>query len=119
MAQLESREIGQRIAQARAETGGMTQEELSDLLGVTTRSVQGYEAGDVIPYRHFERLGEIFSKDLEWFLRGQEPETEEDERLAEVRAQLEEQVARLTVLNDRLEARLAEQVPPRRTRKPA
>ena len=36
------------------------------------RSVQGYEAGDVIPYKHFRRLEEITGKSVAWFLRGEE-----------------------------------------------
>jgi transcriptional regulator with XRE-family HTH domain len=65
--------IGRRIAQARQEAGGMTQEELGDLLGVTTRSVQGYEAGAVIPWKHFNRLEEIFHRPLDWFLDREPP----------------------------------------------
>jgi transcriptional regulator with XRE-family HTH domain len=47
--------IGQRVASARRRAG-MTQRELADALGVTTRSIQHYEAGAVIPYKHMRRL---------------------------------------------------------------
>jgi DNA-binding XRE family transcriptional regulator len=54
----ELQELGRRIARARA-TARLTQEELAERLGVTRRSVQGYEAGAVAPYRHLERLAQI------------------------------------------------------------
>lgn len=72
MRELAGREIGARIAAARKQAGAMTQDELADLLGVTMRSVQNYESGDTIPWRHFKRLEEIFQCPLEWFLHGDE-----------------------------------------------
>jgi DNA-binding XRE family transcriptional regulator len=56
----ELQELGRRIAQARA-AAHLTQEELAEELGVTRRSVQGYEAGVVAPYRHLERLAEVLA----------------------------------------------------------
>lgn len=53
-------ELGRRIAQARA-AAQLTQQELADELGVTRRSVQGYEAGAVAPYRHLERLADVLA----------------------------------------------------------
>jgi DNA-binding XRE family transcriptional regulator len=54
----ELRELGRRIARARA-AARLTQQQLAERLGVTRRSVQGYEAGAVAPYRHLERLAEV------------------------------------------------------------
>jgi DNA-binding XRE family transcriptional regulator len=56
----ELHELGRRIAQARA-AARLTQQELAEELGVTRRSVQGYEAGAVAPYRHLERLAEVLA----------------------------------------------------------
>ena len=48
----------------------MTQETLAELLCVCKRSVQSYEAGTTIPYRHLQRLAEIFERSPSWFLYG-------------------------------------------------
>src|SRR5215470_4829709 len=47
--------IGARIAQAR-KAEGLTQRDFAELLGVTVRSLQHYEAGTIVPYRHFRRM---------------------------------------------------------------
>ncbi|SRR6266511_6071168 len=60
-------EVGRRIAQAR-NAAGFTQEELANALGVTRRSVQGYEAGHVAPFRHLDRLSELLGRSTGWFL---------------------------------------------------
>ncbi len=65
--------VGRRIAQARREAGGMTQETLAELLCVCRRSVQAYEAGERIPYRHLPRLAAVFERPASWFLHGEEP----------------------------------------------
>lgn len=65
------RELGARIAAARNEAG-LTQQELADGIGVTRRSVQGYEGGRVAPYRHLARIAEVVDRPREWFL-GEEP----------------------------------------------
>ena len=75
MRQFAAQEIGERIKQARLEAGGMTQEELADALDVSTRSLQAYEAGDTIPWKHFQALTRIFDRPLEWFLHGEGPAT--------------------------------------------
>jgi DNA-binding XRE family transcriptional regulator len=61
------RDLGRRIARARA-AAQMTQQELADALGVTRRSVQGYEAGKVGPYRHLDRLAEVLGCSKGWLL---------------------------------------------------
>jgi HTH-type transcriptional regulator, cell division transcriptional repressor len=59
--------VGRRIASART-TAGLTQQELADRLGVTRRSVQGYESGSVAPYRHLDRLSTLLGRPAGWFL---------------------------------------------------
>jgi hypothetical protein len=71
--EIDARDLGRRIAQARYEAGWMTQKTLAELLCVCRRSVQAYEAGKTIPYRHLHRLQEIFEKPASWFLYGSEP----------------------------------------------
>jgi DNA-binding XRE family transcriptional regulator len=86
------RELGSRIARARA-AAGLTQQELGDRLGVTRRSVQGYEAGQVAPYRHLDRLAEILGRPRAWFLT--ETAGSDDEVLRELRRIVREEVAAL------------------------
>lgn len=76
MQQFAAREIGQRIAQARRESGGMTQPDLAEALNISTRSLQDYEAGVTIPWKHFQMLSSIFDRPLAWFIHGEEPETQ-------------------------------------------
>jgi len=61
--------IGLRIARARKERG-LTQEELASLIGVSARSIQGYEAGKVVPYRRLTQLAEITNCEVGWILQG-------------------------------------------------
>jgi transcriptional regulator with XRE-family HTH domain len=79
------KEIGLRIAQARHEANGMTQDELADLVGVTTRSVQGYEAGDVVPWKHFERIAEVLQRRIGWFIHGDDAEPVSAEEAQDLR----------------------------------
>lgn len=69
MAQFEAREIGARIEQARKEKG-LTQEELAEMASFSKRSLQDYERGETIPYRHFRELGRLLERPTEWFLYG-------------------------------------------------
>jgi PAS domain S-box-containing protein len=59
--------IGRRLALARRQAG-FTQSEVAQRLGVTKRSLQGYEAGTVAPYRHLPALASILGRDRSWFL---------------------------------------------------
>ena len=79
-----SKEIGRRIAEARLEQGGMTQVELADLLGVSERSMQGYELGEVVPFRSMPELSRILKKPVSWFLHGDTAETAATEQLITV-----------------------------------
>lgn len=85
MQQFAAREIGERIALARKEAGAMTQQQLAELLNVSTRSVQDYEAGTTIPWPYFQRLETIFKHSMMWFLHG-----DEDGQPAEVQRLLQE-----------------------------
>jgi transcriptional regulator with XRE-family HTH domain len=80
---IDAREVGRRLAQARYEAGWMTQETLAELLCVCKRSVQAYEAGRTIPYRHLPRLAEIFERSPSWFLYGDQP-TEQNSSLGDL-----------------------------------
>lgn len=108
MREFESHEIGARIALARNEAGGMTQEELGDLVGVTTRSVQNWEGGVSIPYKWLTKISEVLNKPVGWFLHGSEPNDSEteDERLTRLEAQLADANAKIDRLLDLLGASL-------------
>ncbi len=67
--------VGQRIVQARLEQGGMQQKELAQELGVSARSVQAYERGEVVPWRFMEDLSRILKKPIPWFLHGTDAST--------------------------------------------
>jgi len=73
MAQFEAREIGARIAQARKERG-LTQEQLAEMAPFSKRSLQDYENGTTIPYRHLRDLGRLLQRPEEWFLYGDSQE---------------------------------------------
>lgn len=85
--QFEAREIGARIKQARKEMG-LTQEELAEITSVSKRSLQDYENGVTLPYRHLRELGKLLGKDVEWFLHGDD-EVEEEDRLAAIEKELQ------------------------------
>jgi transcriptional regulator with XRE-family HTH domain len=67
------REIGSRIAEARRRSG-LTQRELAEILGVTTRTVQNYEAGVAVPYKHLRRIESLAHKRPGWILEGGDDE---------------------------------------------
>lgn len=69
MAQLEAKEIGVRIAQARNEAG-LTQEQLAEMSPFSYRSLQDYEQGVTIPYRQMREISKLLGKPVEWFLHG-------------------------------------------------
>lgn len=72
MEQFAAEEIGARIADARKLANGMTQETLGDLIGVSKRSVQDYEAGVTIPWKHMQAISKVTKRPVEWFLYGDE-----------------------------------------------
>jgi transcriptional regulator with XRE-family HTH domain len=89
-------EVGRRIAIAR-NAAGLTQEELANRLGVTRRSIQGYEAGRVAPFRHLDRLSELLDRSTGWFLLGEPPASDEalQEALRQHRLTLERDLRRI------------------------
>jgi HTH-type transcriptional regulator, cell division transcriptional repressor len=107
----EAEVIGERIARARTEAG-LTQEELAELIGVSTRSLQGYEAGAVKPYRHMAKLSSTLNRPVAWFLHGEE----EDTRLSETQS-LRERVEGLADQLDRIERLLRGRAGPSSTRR--
>lgn len=99
MQQFAAGEIGARIAQARKERG-LTQEELAGMSSFSKRSLQDYETGVTIPYRHLQELGRLLHRPTEWFLYGEDVESSSSmgerldriqEDIAELRALLERQ----------------------------
>jgi transcriptional regulator with XRE-family HTH domain len=61
--------IGRRISEARRESG-MTQADLAATLGVTVRSIQNYESGVSVPYRHLRTIEALTHKRPGWILDG-------------------------------------------------
>lgn len=61
--------MGARIAAARREAG-LTQRELAKRLGVTPRSIQNYESGAIVPYKHLRRIEVLAHKRVGWILGG-------------------------------------------------
>ena len=88
-------EIGKRIAEARKEAGGMTQEELGELVGVSVRSIAAWELGDVIPYRHLKELEKATGASAAWLLHGTESTDVRDLQLEEISRKLDEILRRL------------------------
>jgi transcriptional regulator with XRE-family HTH domain len=67
----ERKRLGERIRRARRETG-LTQRELAEQLGITTRSLQNYEAGTIVPWRHLGRIEVLTHRRAGWLLRDDE-----------------------------------------------
>lgn len=90
MEQFAAREIGERIAQARKERG-LTQEELAEMAPFSKRSLQDYETGATIPYRHLRDLSRLLRRPEEWFLYGEDAaNATTEERLDRIEGRLEE-----------------------------
>lgn len=109
VAQLEAGEIGDRIRRARVEAG-LTQEALAEMASFSKRSLQDYEGGVTIPYRHFRELAGLLNKEPAWFLYG-DGEEEVGEPDAEVVARLDRIEQVLAELNARFD-RADEEPPP-------
>jgi transcriptional regulator with XRE-family HTH domain len=83
-------DIAARLRQVRDEAG-LTQEEMGDLVGVSTRSWQGYESGAVVPYKHIRRIAEVTNRSPGWLLHGETgSESATDDRLERIEGQLDE-----------------------------
>lgn len=85
-----AKEIGQRIATARHEAGGMTQSELADFLKVAPRTMQAYEQGEIVPYKHLRTLERILNRPVAWFLHGDDALRAKDEQFQKVLDELAE-----------------------------
>lgn len=95
MEQFAAREIGERIAQARKERG-LTQEELAEMAPFSKRSLQDYEGGMTIPYRHLRDLSRLLKRPEEWFLYGEDAASATtEERLGHIEQRLAEILDRL------------------------
>lgn len=82
-------QIGQRIVLARQELGGMKQEELAELVGVSQRSMQAYESGEVIPYRKMRDLERVLQRPMAWLLHGDRAVESRDEQLDRIERKLD------------------------------
>jgi transcriptional regulator with XRE-family HTH domain len=112
--------IGQRIAQARREAG-LTQAQLAEALDITRRSIQGYEAGKVVPYRHLDELAAATGRSRGWLLRGESEDVVTalgavGQRLVALVEQIADEAERIADAAARLEARLDAQRPSPRAR---
>ena len=79
----------------------MQQKQLADLLGVTARSVQSYESGEVVPWRFMEDLARILHRPTEWLLAGDNGERPNFEVVALLRENVELSRQILTLLQER------------------
>ena len=95
-------EIGARIAEAR-EQAGLRQEDLADILNVSTRTVQNYEAGATKPYKHLVAIAGATGRTAEWLLHG---DPEQDVSRDEWRDRVEGQLSDVHALLDRILDRL-------------
>lgn len=111
VSRFEAQAIGARIALARNEQG-MTQEELAGAASFSKRSLQDYEAGVTIPYKHLRELSALLGKRVEWFLHGDPDEVSAD-RLVGLEAQLGEALERLRRVEELLRGDDADGDPPR------
>jgi len=107
MMQFDPIEIGARIKQARLEAG-LTQEELAGLGKFSSRSVQGWESGARIPFKHIAELGMLLRKTSEWFLYGDEPDSTTETRYEELLKRLGQVEAQQQELLEALRSRLPE-----------
>lgn len=107
MQQFNAEEIGARIQQARNERG-LTQPELAEMASFSTRSLQDYETGVTIPYRHLREIGDLLQKSVDWFLYGDvKPGDDTDEvirRLDLLEGQVAEQLEILRQWRDSRDA---------------
>lgn len=94
---------GKRLASARKEAR-LSQRALAAELGVTLRTIQNYEAGKSVTYRHLDTLSRRLGCSPSWLLHGQEHH-HLDQVLAtsrQQRDQLEANLERLVELREQL-----------------
>lgn len=99
MQQFAAQEIGERIQLARKERG-LTQDELAAMSSFSKRSLQDYETGVTIPYRHLRELSQLLGRREEWFLYGDDaasPDARLD-RLERLVSEIQETLKRILTL---------------------
>lgn len=105
--QLEAKAIGARIQKARLEAG-MTQEQVADVATFSKRSLQDYEAGVTIPYRHLREIARLLDRPVEWLLHGPAEEAAaEPASSGPLLEDIEVKLDRLTAIVERLVEDLA------------
>jgi transcriptional regulator with XRE-family HTH domain len=94
---------GERLAAARNEVH-LSQQALAAELGVSLRTVQNYESGKFVPYRHLDALSRLLGRSSSWLLCGSEEHDPQQlrARSRQQRLQLQQNVERLVELRDRL-----------------
>ena len=75
-------QICERIRTAR-KAAGLTQEDMANLLNVTTRAYQNYEKNRV-PFRSLAKIASLTDVTQEWLLRGDAPELASSPLLSDV-----------------------------------
>lgn len=103
---------GVRVAGARREAG-LTQRALAERLGVAIRTLQNYESGRFVPYRHLHELARLLHRSIPWLLSGAEsPEARGPALVGANRRQREllaSNLRRLADLRQAMDAHLLEQ----------
>jgi transcriptional regulator with XRE-family HTH domain len=94
---------GRRIAEARGDAR-LSQRALAVELGVSVRTIQNYEAGRFVPYRHLDALSRLLHRPSSWLLYGlDQPEGDRLVlRLRQQRELLDRNLERLAALRDEL-----------------
>ena len=114
MSQFEGKAIGARIALARNEAG-LTQDDLAGSASFSRRSLQDYEAGVTVPYRHLREISALLNRLPEWFLHGDPTISMEREAQVQMLDRLEALEGQVAEGFDRLGgaiAQLEERLPP-------
>lgn len=97
--------IGARIKQAREEAG-LRQEDLADLLEVSTRTVQNYEAGASKPFKHLNDIAAATRVTTQWLIHGERDRLSREEEVSGLREELGEVRGQLAEVQRLLEERL-------------
>lgn len=101
------KQVGQRIVAARKNFSAhhddnLTQVELAELVGVSQRSMQAYETGEVIPFSNMKAIADVLEVSVAWLLHGDEAEIPKDDRLEAVEAAIKEMTAALKRIERKL-----------------
>ena len=83
----------------------LTQVELAELVGVSQRSMQAYENGEVVPYRKMKEIAAVLEVSTAWLLHGNESAGEDSERLARIERQMDDLTETIRVLVRQLKKR--------------